>query len=332
MPETLACVIPASLAVRYRMQRVRAGQTTADVAAAAKCSVSLVEAVEAGTATLEQATVMLLNPALGVSRDEVVQALHEHAGTEQSDRRLGYQFYAFALLEATVGSEGTMVWQGETHFRGWCAAHGHDPHDARFQPLLAHLRVDDERQGRSVRFYRPQDPHGCCSNYSLHAVTVDGLAFMTSEHYYQWYKHLAVDAAYAELIRLAPTPGQCWRLANDRSHPQRPDWEQIKDDVMRLVVLHKFVQHEDCRRELLATGDLMLIEASPRDSYWGEGDDRTGKNMLGVVLMEVRGVLHAQAEYESALIVNAGGCAPTDDQSPVAAYEHQVRARLAVAR
>lgn len=162
-----------------------------------------------------------------------------------------------------------------------------------------------------IRFYRPEHPYGCCSNYSPHAVTVDDLTFTTSEHFYQWYKHFRVGATHAELIRLAQTPGRAWRLANDRRHPQRPDWEQIKDDVMRLVVLLKFMQHEECTRELLATGDLMLVEASPRDAYWGEGEDRTGKNMLGIVLMEVRDAIR--------------------NGSPDA-YEREVRARLAAAR
>lgn len=184
-----------------------------------------------------------------------------------------------------------------------------------------------------IRFYRPEHPCGCCSNYSLHAVVIDGLTFMTSEHYYQWVKHVTMDPAYAERIRLAPTPGKAWRLANDRTHPQRADWERIKDDVMRLVVLCKFMQHEECKRELLATGDRMLIEASPRDAYWGEGEDRTGKNMLGIVLMEVRTVLRAQEAYESALILNAGGCAPTDGgRSPVKGYEYRVRDRFATTR
>ena len=186
-----------------------------------------------------------------------------------------------------------------------------------------------------IRFYRPQDPHGCCSNYSLHAVTADGVTFLTSEHYYQWAKHITVDPAYAETIRLAPTPGKAWRLANDRAHPQRTDWEQIKDDVMRLVVLHKFVQHEDCRREILATGDRMLIEASPRDAYWGEGADRTGRNMLGMILMEVRGVLREDAALQEQIDGASSGMhedALANLPSPAAEYERQVRARLATAK
>lgn len=32
---------------------------------------------------------------------------------------------------------------------------------------------------------------------------------------------------------------------------------------------------------------------SVQDSYWGDGGDGSGKNMLGLILMEVRGVLRA---------------------------------------
>ena len=39
---------------------------------------------------------------------------------------------------------------------------------------------------------------------------------------------------------------------------------------------------------LINTGDAFLIEASPVDSYWGEGKYGTGKNRLGILLMKLR--------------------------------------------
>ena len=39
---------------------------------------------------------------------------------------------------------------------------------------------------------------------------------------------------------------------------------------------------------LIKTGDRKLVEHSPRDSYWGDGPDGKGLNMLGKLLMRVR--------------------------------------------
>jgi len=68
----------------------------------------------------------------------------------------------------------------------------------------------------------------------------------------------------------------------------RSDWGQIRNDVMRKVVERKFEFNADIRAVLLSTGDALLVEDSPTDSYWGCGGDRKGKNMLGKILMEVR--------------------------------------------
>jgi len=77
-------------------------------------------------------------------------------------------------------------------------------------------------------------------------------------------------------------------LGRERSRPLCPDWERVKDDVMRRAVRRKFEAHDDIRAVLLSTGDEEIIEDAPRDYYWGRGADGSGKNMLGKILMEVR--------------------------------------------
>jgi len=61
----------------------------------------------------------------------------------------------------------------------------------------------------------------------------------------------------------------------------------------------KFSQHPELGQFLLATGERVLVEASPQDRVWGVGltadDERAasprtwrGLNLLGFALMEVR--------------------------------------------
>ena len=53
----------------------------------------------------------------------------------------------------------------------------------------------------------------------------------------------------------------------------------------------KFKTHSDLRSKLLATGSATLVEHTPRDSYWGDGGNGSGKNRLGALLMRLRSEL-----------------------------------------
>lgn len=142
-----------------------------------------------------------------------------------------------------------------------------------------------------IYFFREFDAHGYMSNFSEHAVTLKGKVWPTSEHYYQAQKHAGTPLE--EEVRLAPTPLAAKELASDPSRRLRPDWEEVKVDVMRESVLAKFEQNEDARAALLATGDEELVEKS-EDAFWGSGPDMKGHSWLGRVLMEVRAKLRGR--------------------------------------
>ncbi len=142
----------------------------------------------------------------------------------------------------------------------------------------------------AIYFYRERDmPYGVFSNFSPHGFDLDGKHWPTSEHYFQAQKF--AGTSHEKVVRLARRPMDAANMGRDRSLPLRPDWNQVKDDVMRRAVLAKFQAHSDLRALLLSTGDEMLVEETTQDTYWGCGTDRTGKNMLGVILMETRETL-----------------------------------------
>ncbi len=85
-------------------------------------------------------------------------------------------------------------------------------------------------------------------------------------------------------------------MGRSRKHKLRPDWEHVKENVMREAVLAKFAQHDDLRAILLGTGDALLVEHTGNDSYWGDGGDGSGRNRLGHVLMSVRDELRLQGQ------------------------------------
>ncbi len=141
----------------------------------------------------------------------------------------------------------------------------------------------------AIHFYSTKDAFGAFSNFTAFPFDLDGKRWRTTEHYFQARKFS--DEDYQEKIRLTASPMVAARLGRSRAIPIRPDWESIKDDVMRAAVKAKFAAHPELRQLLLSTGDEPLIEKTTKDHYWGCGTSGTGKNMLGVILMEVRTAL-----------------------------------------
>jgi N-glycosidase YbiA len=142
----------------------------------------------------------------------------------------------------------------------------------------------------TIYFYSDREaPYGCFSNFSKHGFMLDELYWSTSEHYFQAQKFIGTP--HLEKIRQLKMPKDAANMGRDRKLPLRSDWEQVKDDVMRKAVLQKFQTHADIREILLGTGDQLIVENAPGDYYWGCGKDGSGKNKLGLILMEVREML-----------------------------------------
>ncbi len=147
----------------------------------------------------------------------------------------------------------------------------------------------------TIYFYGSKDKqYGCFSNFSRYGFELDGLWWVTNEHYFQSQKFITIDPDWAKLIRIAKTPREAAKKGRNRSHPLRKDWEEVKDKIMFKGVLRKFETHTVIRQVLLDTGDLEIVENSPYDYYWGCGSDGTGKNKLGKILMEVRQIFQIQ--------------------------------------
>ena len=138
----------------------------------------------------------------------------------------------------------------------------------------------------AIRFYSASGDHGCFSNFSPHPIQLNGKTWPTSEHFFQAQKFAGTPDE--EEVRHAKSPMVAARMGRSRNRPLRRDWESVKVSIMHEAVLAKFTQHADLRAVLLATGDMMIIEHTKNDGYWGDGGDGSGRNMLGQILMRVR--------------------------------------------
>ncbi len=141
----------------------------------------------------------------------------------------------------------------------------------------------------TIYFYKVSDPYGCFSNFSLHPIEIEGIPWQTVEHYYQAQKFVGSEnESLIQVIRNVSTPMEAAQIGRDRTLKLRSDWEDVKQQVMWQGVLTKFLRHTDIQAILLDTGEALLVEDSPTDYYWGCGQDKTGQNQLGKILMNVR--------------------------------------------
>ena len=123
------------------------------------------------------------------------------------------------------------------------------------------------------------------SNFSPPGIEVDGVFWPTVEHYFQAQKFS--DPTVRERIRHAPTPKEARALGQSRSLALRVDWDNIREEVMLKGLRLKF-QIQKARELLLSTGTRTLVESSPFDYFWACGQDGSGQNRLGHLLMLIR--------------------------------------------
>lgn len=129
------------------------------------------------------------------------------------------------------------------------------------------------------------------SNFSSFSLVWEGEYFATSEHAYHWAKFKDNEPEIAKAIKSTPSAHDAFKLARLLGDRKRPDWEDVKIDIMRLILLAKARQHDYVYKKLIETGDRILVENSWRDSEWGWGPNKDGKNLLGKLWMEVRTTL-----------------------------------------
>lgn len=151
------------------------------------------------------------------------------------------------------------------------------------------------RHGAVAVVFRVNEQFGELSNMSnVFPLVVQGISVRSSEALYQamryphqpdWQREI-LAAPHAMRSKMASKK-------NQRQLSSRPDWEQVREDIMRWCLWVKASQHSVRFGEvLLSSGDRKIVERSRRDRFWGavpvEDDLLEGENMLGRLLMELR--------------------------------------------
>jgi len=126
-------------------------------------------------------------------------------------------------------------------------------------------------------------------------IEIDGVRYGGPEQYFQLMKSFGMpDHEQAKKEMEKASPPAAWSIG--RNHKMRPDWDEVRNDVMRKALIAKFTQNKELHDLLLSTGNIKLVDVKPSDGYWGTGPDGKGENTLGNLLMELRQNLKAQEE------------------------------------
>lgn len=142
-------------------------------------------------------------------------------------------------------------------------------------------------------------PH-CLSQWWPAEFQVEGVTYPTAEHFMMAEKaRLFGDEAARRAILGCAHPARAKALGRTVANFEHSTWEAARWDIVVNANMAKFSAHPGLEDYLLASGERILVEASPVDRIWGIGlaaDDPAatdperwqGDNLLGFALMEVR--------------------------------------------
>jgi ribA/ribD-fused uncharacterized protein len=143
----------------------------------------------------------------------------------------------------------------------------------------------------------------CFSQWFSAKFTIDGITYLTAEHFMMASKaRLFEDLEAEQNILKAKQPKDAKRLGRGVRGFDGAVWEEYRFELVVQGNLAKFSQNEPFKEFLLGTKNRVIVEASPDDRIWGIGiaadnpDAKnprrwSGLNLLGFALMEVRSQL-----------------------------------------
>ena len=139
----------------------------------------------------------------------------------------------------------------------------------------------------------------CFSQWFESSFKVNGVQFLTAEHYMMAEKARLFDPEMVDQIIACKTAAEAKKLGRQVRNFDNDIWLEQREQIVIEANIHKFSQNPALKEFLLNTKDRFLVEASPVDAIWGIGmaadhkdiynpEKWRGLNLLGFALMEVR--------------------------------------------
>ena len=137
------------------------------------------------------------------------------------------------------------------------------------------------------------------SNWHRCNFRIDNIKFNCSEQAMMYYKaKMFRDYEIADRILRSRNPKDQKQLGREVRNFDENYWNNNGEEVMYRILLEKFSQNQDFKKELLKYKDYDFVEASPYDRIWGIGlredndlvldeSNWRGLNLLGKCLTRV---------------------------------------------
>jgi len=138
------------------------------------------------------------------------------------------------------------------------------------------------------------------SQWAKRDIEIDKIKYNCCEQFMMAEKaRLFNDEESLKMIMSSDNPALQKALGRKVKNFDKDKWGEIARDVVYKANYAKFTQHKDLKKQLIETGDKIIVEGSPYDCIWGVGlrcDDPKildsknwrGTNWLGEAIMKVR--------------------------------------------
>ncbi len=140
----------------------------------------------------------------------------------------------------------------------------------------------------------------CLSQWWMSDFIIEGIKYTSAEQYMMAGKAMLFkdDGVFKEIVA-THDPKTVKALGRKVKNFDDNEWKAKRFEIVTKGNIAKFSQNPDLKKFLLATGDKILVEASPFDRIWGIGLSKAnenienpnswrGQNLLGFALMKAR--------------------------------------------
>jgi ribA/ribD-fused uncharacterized protein len=170
------------------------------------------------------------------------------------------------------------------------------------------MKVDDIRSNEQLKEYIKENGvpgfqffyGGYYSQWNYSPFTVDGVEYLTAEHWMMVKKALTFnDEESAKEVLNVEHPSDAKKIGRKVKDFDPVKWGEVGFEYVVQGNVYKFEQNNDHLRVLEKDMGFVLVEASPSDNIWGIGvnefnaprltvDEWRGTNLLGYAIMEAR--------------------------------------------